>query len=901
MKDKKEKTIAKGIGFCGNGFDANSAFIDVKDGKMVRIRPLRYDAEYDRSHFKPWKIEARGSVFEPTMKSLIPPLSLAYKKRVYSPNRILYPMKRVDWDQSGAPGSTGPGGRNTQSRGASKYVRISWDEAVDIIVAELERVKETYGPSGVLCQADGHGETKVVHGPHGCPRKLLEILGGCTMQNRNADSWEGWVWGAKHVWGMEPVGLQTPTANAFPDVAQNTDAILHWGCDLETTSWGWQGQMASRLAYWFSELGIKHIFVCPDVNYSAAVHADKWIPILPNTDAAMHLAIAYTWLVEDTYDKEYVRTHVVGFEKFKAYVLGEEDGVAKTPKWAQEKCGVPSRTIKALARYWAKHATSTAHGNGGSMIRGPYGTEPARLEVCLLGMQGLGKPGVHALRMIEWGIFNDPHVYPMPPGEVMPNVMAAHSGGYAVAFEDEGWDVAERETEDEDGHAASPAQFIPKNMLHEAILNPPIEWYGTTLLIEPVEDQFNKYQYPVEGCSEIHMIWTDTPSWITCWNDSNSYVKALRSEKIEFIVAQHPWLENDCTMADLILPSNTKMEEQDIAVDNFSGQFHTVMYEEQCVAPLGESVSDYEIVCKVAERMGLAKEYTGGRTVQEWIDLGFSTSGVQDKISYDDLKDRGYYVVPTADDWQKAPPGLSEFCSDPENHPLNTPSGKLEFYSDRLYQHFPEDLERPPLPNWIERGVSHDERRSSKRQAKFPLLIVSNHPRWRVHSQHDDINWFHEICTSKVRGSDDYLYEPVWLNPKDAEARGIKDGDIVKVSNERGGVLGGARVWERIVPGATYMDHGARYDPIVPGELDRGGAINTITPKNLMSKNATGMATSGYLVEVERVDIESLQKQYPEAFARPYHRASGLRMERVLADSGTEGDRDRTRGAEGAA
>jgi anaerobic selenocysteine-containing dehydrogenase len=869
-----EKTIAKGLGFCGNGFDANSVFVDVKDGKIVRIRPLHYDDKYDPTHYKPWKIEARGKTFEPSTKSLIPPLSLAYKKRVYSPNRILYPLKRVDWDPQGE--------RHPESRGDSKYVRISWDEAVDIIVGELKRIRETYGPQAILCQSDGHGETKVVHGPHGCSRKLLALLGGLTLQTRNADSWEGWVWGAKHVWGMEPVGLQTPTVNVIPDVARHTDTILHWGCDLETTTWGWQGQVASRLSYWFSELGIKQIYVCPDLNYGAAVHADKWIPILPNTDAAMHLAIAYTWLTEGTYDEDYVATHVVGFEKFADYVLGKEDGVAKTPAWAAEKCGVPSRTIKALARHWATHRTSTAHGNGGSMIRGPYGTEPARLEICLLGMQGLGRPGVHMIRMIEWGIFNDPDVYPMPPGSVMPSVMAAHSGGYAISFDEDGWDVAERAFEEQHGRAALPQQIIPKNLLHEAILNPPIEWYGTTLLVEPVEDQFRKYRYPAEGCPEIHMMWSDSPSWMTCWNDSNSYARALRSPKIEFILLQHPWLENDCAMADLILPSNTKFEEQDIAVDNFSGQYHTVMYEEQCVAPLGESMSDYEVVCKVAERLGLTKEYTGGRSVEEWIEFGFQDSGVQDQLSFEELKSTGYYVVPTAQGWEDAPAGLLGFYQDPVSNPLNTPSGKLEFYSERLAECFPGDQERPPLPHWIENGPSHDERRSSERAAKFPLLIVSNHPRWRVHSQHDDINWFHEIRTSKVRGADGYLYEPVWLHPSDAAARDIRDGDIVKVFNERGGVLGGARVWERIRPGAAYMDHGARHDPIVPGALDRGGAINTITPRNLMSKNATGMATSGYLVEVERVDIERLAAQYPEAFARPYDRASGLRMERVL-------------------
>ena len=96
-------------------------------------------------------------------------------------------------------------------------------------------------------------------------------------------------------------------------------------------------------------------------------------------------------------------------------------------------------------------------------------------------------------------------------------------------------------------------------------------------------------------------------------------------------------------------------------------------------------------------------------------------------------------------------------------------------------------------------------------------------------------------------------------------------------------MLGGAYVTERMMPGVVYMDHGARYDPIVTGELDRGGAINTITPHNITSKNATGMVVSSFLVEVGRADLEQLKKQYPEAFSRPYHLDAGLRMERVVA------------------
>jgi anaerobic selenocysteine-containing dehydrogenase len=144
------------------------------------------------------------------------------------------------------------------------------------------------------------------------------------------------------------------------------------------------------------------------------------------------------------------------------------------------------------------------------------------------------------------------------------------------------------------------------------------------------------------------------------------------------------------------------------------------------------------------------------------------------------------------------------------------------------------------------------------------------------------MTWLREIPTCKVEGADGYKYEPLWINPFDAAKRGIKTGDIVKVRNERGAVLGGAIVTERLMPGVVYMDHGARYDPVVPGELDRGGAINTISPHKTTSKNATGMACSGFLVEVEKVNIGELAAKYPEPFKRPYNRGAGLSLQRVM-------------------
>jgi len=176
----------------------------------------------------------------------------------------------------------------------------------------------------------------------------------------------------------------------------------------------------------------------------------------------------------------------------------------------------------------------------------------------------------------------------------------------------------------------------------------------------------------------------------------------------------------------------------------------------------------------------------------------------------------------------------------------------------------------------------HDENLSSERSSLYSLLVMSNHSRWRVHAQCDDIPWTREAATCKVKGFDGYLYEACWINPHDAEMRGIKDGDIVRVFNERGGVLCGARVFERIMAGVISIDHGARTDTIIPGKLDRGGAINAISPENITSTHCAGQATSGFLAELERVSPEQMGRwmsEYPDAFNRDYDPASGLRFD----------------------
>jgi nitrate reductase alpha subunit len=486
----------------------------------------------------------------------------------------------------------------------------------------------------------------------------------------------------------------------------------------------------------------------------------------------------------------------------------------------------------------------------------------------MLGMQGLGKPGVHSTNLhLGWTPrFNYPEAASVPrtmmfqtkPGN---RLQRTHSASHTVVSK----------------------QCIPKTLIEDAILTPPLTFFGRATISGEVEDQFVKYTYPLpkeEGGCEIHMIWTDTPCRYTCWNNGNKIVEAFRSPKIECVVAQHPWLENDCLLADIILPGNTTFEVNDI-MTNFMNDIANVTLQKQAIEPIGESKSDYEIVLEIAKKLGVYDKVSQGKTVDEWVKFAYDDLELSKAISWKELNEKGYVVFPPAKGWEKDPPGLREFYEDPKAHPLKTPSGKLEFYSARLAKYFPDDMERPPIPKWIEKSQTHDERLSSERAKMYPLLMMSNHGRWRTHAQADDISWTREAPTCKVTGPDGYKYEPLWIHTETAAARGIKSGDIVKAFNERGIVLCGAYVTERIKPGVVYVDHGSRSDHIAPGKIDRGGAINLISPHGITSKNAAGQATSGYLCEVQKLnmgEMEEWKKQYPAAFARDYDPASGLRF-----------------------
>jgi trimethylamine-N-oxide reductase (cytochrome c) len=890
MAKTKDKTVYKGTGLLGWGEGTIAGAVDVKDGRIARIRPMDFTDSYTEAQLNPWEVERNGVKFTSGTRSFVAPFGTVYKKRVYSGNRVPYPLKRVDWAPGGDPDKV-----NAQNRGKSKFRRISWDEATDIIASEIRRMEKQYGLTAVFCQGDGHGETKLLHAAHGCNTRLMDVMGDYTVQARQPDSWEGWYWGAKHIGGMDPLGEQNKQANTFYDITKNADAVVFWGCDLETTPWGWGGMMPSQINYFWSEAGIKSIYICPDLNYAAAAHADKWVPVLPNTDAALQLGIIHTWITEDSYDKDYIETHSLGFDNFANYVLGGEDGEPKCAKWASEICGVPSRQIKALARYLAKTVFSIAHCNGGGMIRAAFAHEPARLIVALLAMQGVGKPGRNQFKFLDWGLFGYDDLNPMPRPAWKPFLYAAYTGH----VQGEGLD-----------------KIIPQTLVPNAIMLPEgekLSWYSHCICTLNREDQFNYVEYPAKGASRIHMFWTDTPCWTTCWNGGFRLHEALRHPSIEFVLVQHPWMENDSIFADIILPISTKFEQDDIGWVEQSGVNNVYLDEAAAVEPVGEAKSDSEAVLAIAEKLGLKEallqnyaygvlasvadtqkgkivddqptadelpklEDFGEPSIPTIKKFAYHISGLAEQLPYDEFLERGYIPAPFVDGWENDTIGLRPFAENPDANPLETPTGKIEFYSTGLAQNFPDDEQRPPVPHWIAESDQHKDRLFSERGQDYPFLLVTNHPRFRHHANLDDVSWLREIDMCKVKGPDGYLYEPVWINPLDARPRGLKEGDIVKVYNERGATLGGIRITERIIPRAISQDHGARVDSIIdgPGGLDRGGANNLFAPSATTSQNAPGEVTNSYLVNIEKVDVFELAKLYPEAFSRAYDPGEGL-------------------------
>ena len=831
-------------------------FVFVNDGKILRITPI----EFDEQDAPSWTIKARGRSFTPPRKTTVNSHTLAWKSMIYSPDRLLYPMKRVDFDPQGE--------RNPQNRGISGYQRISWDEALDLVVGEIQRVKREHGPGAIMNGSGSHHTWGVLGYWLSARNRFFNIIGSTTVAH-NPDSWEGWYWGATHHWGYSAHNGGGETYGTVEDCMKNAEMVVFWSCDPEATGGVYGAHEGTVRRQWLKELGIPCVHIDPYFNHTAAWLGGKWLAPRPGTDSAMVLAIAYVWITEGLYDTEYVAAHTVGFEKWRDYILGKEDGIAKTPEWQEAESGIPAKDVRALARQWGTKKTYLAAGGiagFGAACRTATGTDWARGMVCLLAMQGLGKPGVN-IGCLQQGAPVDTRFY--FPG-YSEGGLSGDLTGTAMAM-----NLFQKMPQLSTPNSVQ--QAVPRMKIPEAIMDGECEGYPTDP--RTIEGQFFKFRYPAPGHSPVKVYYKYGGSHFGTMTDTNRYVRMYRSDKLECVVNQSIWFEGETKFADVILPACTNFERWDISeFANCSGYIHhsftqcnhrVAVLQHKCIEPLGESKSDFQIFLDLAKRLGVANNFSEGSTELDWCKRLFDATDLPTQVSWKKFMKKGYFVVPAPSEAMRDPVSYRWFAegrrkdtpeasplpgaySGANRHGLQTQSGKLEFESSSLKRLAQGDPDRQPILKYV---PAWEGPHAADLYAKYPLHMISAHPRFTFHTQSDGKDsTINDVKDHRVL-IDGYYYWIVRINSCDASQRGIAENDLVKLFNDRGAVICAAQVTERVPPGMVHSyEASAIYDPVgEPGcSADRGGCINQLTPSRMMIAMSHAMAPCSCLIEVEK-------------------------------------------------
>jgi len=671
----------------------------------------------------------------------------AYRHWIYHPDRLKYPLKRV----------------GERGKGISEYERISWDEAMDTVVRELKRVKDAYGNSSIFFTGGGHLGALHTVGPLS---KALCMFGGYITIYGNISS-EGPVWAVMTSYGDVMVG------HSREDLL-NSRLIIMWGWDPVRMISGTDCVYTLTRA---KEAGIKIYAIDPRCTHSVATFADEWIPIIPGTDAAMMVSMAYVMIKENLHDQAFLDKYTVGFDKFRDYVLGIEDGIEKTPAWASEICGVPAKRIESLAREYATTKPACLNDCQGP-ARAAQGEQYTRCAITLTAMTGnIGKPGGSACG----GLMGIPYGHMFRAAGIPGVKNPVEEGGPSV-----------RGTLDLKLRLVT---RIHTNKIFDAFL------------------EGKAGGYP----ADVKMAWLAGGNIMTQRGDINKGDRALKS--LEFIVAQDLFLTPTARYADIVFPVSTFVEKNDLTRPWPSGPYFT--FANKAIEPLGECKTDWEIGNLLAEKLGY-KDFDNN-TEEDWLRLFVKQNPEYATYikDYDEFKRDGIYRIQMDEPYV----AFRKQIEDPENNPFNTPSGKIEIFSQRV-----ADIGNPmcpPIPKYIPDG----EHKRHPLAKKYPLQLLSPHPRVRAHSALQFVDWLEEA-------------EPhaVWINPVDAEARGIRNDDEVYVFNDRGKLAIKAWVTKRIIPGVVSIYEGKYYQPDEQG-IDRGGCVNVLTPDAYSPGGAAALKT----------------------------------------------------------
>ena len=710
------------------------------------------------------------------------------RMQVFAADRLKYPMKRKNWE---------PGGGRKELRGKDEWVRISWDEALDIVASETKRIAEKYGNESIYAVAPGEIQ------------RTLRLFGG------HSSGWGMTSWGT---WTDTPkiVGSYTVRySNTGNDRLRlrKSKLIIMWGANPAVSSNGspTYNYLQAKNA------GAKFIFVDPYYNESAQVLADQWIPIRPATDLAMLLGMAYVMITEDDpvtnplIDWEFLNKCTVGFdaehmpegadpkENFKDYVLGTYDGVPKNPAWAAERCGTPPEVIRQLAIEYAI-TKPTMVICGGASTRIHRGSSTSQAFITLACMTGnIGIPGA--------GTGLSCH---NRAGNAGPPLVRAGSSGVP-------------------GISNPVETRINYNQVWNSVLD-------------------GKYIAGKDDVRDINIQMIYHGGYITL-NQCTGLTKGIEAHRaVEFVVTQGHFYNTDARYSDVVLPITTQWERYGTFT---SGNREALFFSSQVVEPLFETKDDMWVAAELGKRLGLDpkeidplspeqqvfNQLAGAQVIKEngvdfeplvtitaadIAEMGVEGEPQEGRISYREFKEKGSYQVPRSEDDNFGFTEFEDFRNDPETFARETPSGKIEIhcqtYADTVegYGFTPKS----PIATWdhIEEGIEDTYADwDNKVKGDYPLQLYTIHYKRRSHSILDNVTWLRE-----------FFPQEFMMSPIDARVRGLRSGDIVQITSRHGTVIRPLYVTERMIPGVTTLGEGAWVEMDEETGVDKAGSTNIL-------------------------------------------------------------------------
>lgn len=694
-----------------------------------------------------------------------------------SPDRLLYPMKRVG------------------KRGEGKFEQITWDEAIDTIAEKLKYTIDTYGNEAIhKIYATGMYSTT------GNPSsRLLNLLGG--YLERHYD------YSAHMVEAAMPYMYGSATqGSSFTEAVRASDLVVMFGNSPAETRMGGANAVwdFARLREALAERGGKIISIDPRMNETIAGHPDEWLPINPGTDAALCAAIAHEWIEADKVNKEFLDTYCVGYDddtmpksargknkSYKDYIMGTGyDKTEKTPEWAAPITGIPAQTIRELADTIAAAKAPFICQGWGSQ-RHTNGEDTCR-SICMLPVL-LGQIGL--------------------PG--------TNSG------------------ERESMALTSLVSGIPAGDNAVTVTVPAYQWLNAV-------DHGHKMTATNAGINggdlstDIKFIWCYAGNCLTNQHGDINYTHEVLADesKCEFILVWDTVMTDSAKYADILLPDAMRSEQLNMQTQGYTEWYTGVTVGGPAQEAPGECRCSYDVMADIAGKFGIRDEFTEGRTHDEWVQFLYEEGAAADGAmpTWEEIKQQGVYK-------REAEPFIvyEDFRTDPTANPLPTPSGKIEIYSEQLADIAESwELEKDEViypipvfqPGFQGYGSVTDE---------YPLYCCGFHHKSRTHSSFGFIPELEAVARQQL-----------WINPTDAQSRGIANGDMLSVKSPAGEVRIEAKVTPRVIPGTVMIPQGAWHKADMNGDkVDEGGCVNTLTTYK-PTPLAKGNGTHSMIVQVAK-------------------------------------------------